>query len=70
MEVYFSIFLTLFGLVSTILNYIIYTKVSKTCSNDSTVKYTNIGQFVMSICIFLIGIGLYSKSGYDGFAFG
>lgn len=72
MNLYFSIFLCFFGLVSSILNFILYFKVKNTCNDNLPIKTINMGQLVLGIFMFLIGgfLLINNDNKQSGFAFG
>ena len=55
---YFGILLFIIGSILSYLNYLIYSKVTKTCSNDSTIKNSNIANFTISLLMTITGLGL------------
>lgn len=70
---YFGIFLFVIGALSTALNIIIATKVSKTCNNDKTIKNNNTVNIVLSSIVTILGLFLIvtqRDESYSKFAFG
>jgi hypothetical protein len=69
---YLSISLILLGLISTVVNLIILSKVNITCNNDKVVKNCNYVNLGISGLILMMGIimYLYYSQSDDGFSFG
>jgi uncharacterized membrane protein len=62
---FFGVFVILMGITMTILNVTIMLKVKNTCKNNTTIKNTNMGNFVLGILLTFIGLIVYI-SGYFG----